>query len=260
MLIGLTLAAQSVGAIILLALGIIGLEVGNAWVKRRGTGRPWRIVRWGVAALLLIMMVGVIGRFGAAGKLDPWARHSEIGQRIVRLYRTVGRRTLLWRLSQEERHMGQALANPVLGTGRWDWWHESVLRGGAAARAESWDAERRVMVTSAGEFDLVAAQDGTGGRPWSLWMLIWGMYGVVGAMSVYVLLIWPAVRAWRQWPRGGGDWWNAGPTVVLAVLLWLTAADSLLNGAVLLPVMLVVGALSEVGRAGRCQWDAEVIG
>lgn len=250
-LIGLTVAAQSVGAIVLLMLGMIGLEMDRRWrgVERIRVGRRGVLVRWGAVGAIVLLMVGVAWRLEAAGKLEPWARHTEIGQRVVRLYRTVGRRTLLWRLSQEDRHMGQALANPILGSGRWDWWRDAISTTGAKSQAAGGEFGPEAAVTAEGGFAVVALKDATaeGGRPWSLWMLVWGMYGAVGVMSVYVLLLWPTLGAWRQLPRDWG-WSNAGPTVALAGLLVLTAADSGLNGAVCLPILLVAGAIIRVER------------
>ena len=63
----------------------------------------------------------------------------------------IRRGSLGWRLSQDEKYVGLALEKPLLGSGEWDWW-----KGGST-------------------------------RPWGLWLLTFGMYGLAdtGALGVF---------------------------------------------------------------------------
>jgi hypothetical protein len=119
----------------------------------------------------------------------------------------IGRGSLGWRLAQDERHIAIALEQPILGYGEWDWWD----RGPA--------------------------------RPWGLWLLAFGSYGIVGLASLECLLLLPVLRAvWFPLARSDIGYMNLRHTLSAAVLM--SAIDSLLNSAFLLPLLLVVGGMS----------------
>jgi hypothetical protein len=121
--------------------------------------------------------------------------------------KNIGKGSFEWRLSQDERHIDTALDEPILGYGQWDWWHEGIQ------------------------------------RPWSLWLLVFGLYGSVGLVSLEALLLIPALRAvWFPLARSDIGYTNMRHTLSAAVLI--SAIDSLLNSAVILPLLLVIGGMT----------------
>jgi len=113
-----------------------------------------------------------------------------------------------WRLSQDEKYVGAALENPVLGSGEWDWW-----KGGST-------------------------------RPWGLWLLTFGMYGIFGLLALEALLLVP-VAGVVLFPTARSDLSDYNLRYVLAAAVLMSAVDSLLNTAIILPLLLLVGGLSK---------------
>jgi hypothetical protein len=121
--------------------------------------------------------------------------------------RSIGKGSLGWRLNEDERHIDMALYQPILGYGASDWWSTGVE------------------------------------RPWSLWLLVFGLYGSVGLVSLEALLLIPALRAvWFPLTRSDIGYTNMRHTLSAAVLI--SAIDSLLNSSVLLPLLLVIGGMT----------------
>ena len=126
---------------------------------------------------------------------------------VASYLKSIGKDSLGWRLNQDERHIETALYQPILGYGQWDWWHEGIE------------------------------------RPWSLWLLVFGMYGAVGLVSLEGLLLIPALRAvWFPLARSDIGYTNMRHTLSAAVLI--SAIDSLLNAAIILPLLLVIGGMT----------------
>src|SRR6185437_14268241 len=106
-----TLLCQSGGSIVLL-LCLLPF----VFLSRRNLPR----------VISVLMVLGIIAFAGirlnnrlslrAAVANEPAARET------AGFLKKVKRGSLGWRLEQDERHVGVALQNPVLGTGEWDWW------------------------------------------------------------------------------------------------------------------------------------------
>ena len=140
----------------------------------------------------------------------PWRELSKtnpVAHSIADNLRDLGRKSLGWRLGRDETQAAIALGKPLLGFGTWDWWQ----RGGT--------------------------------RPWDLWLLIFGMYGAVGVVAIALLFSLPIVRA-AYFSMPGAAPGLSSLLTALAALVLMSALDSLLNGAFLLPYLLVVGGLS----------------
>ncbi len=127
------------------------------------------------------------------------------------------RSSLRWRLLQDDKYVVVALRHPLVGSSRWDWW-----KGGPA-------------------------------RPWGLWLLAFGMYGSIGLVSLECFLLLPALRGTVLWKSVRGESGTWGPVLAAAILM--SATDSLLNGAVILPLLLVNGALSNKVLANKASKD-----
>ncbi len=161
--------------------------------------------------LIVLFLFGVCSfatlRLANVVSLHNLVAHNEVAESVAHSLTKVGRGSFGWRLSQDERYVNSALETPLLGTGQWDWWK------------------------------------GSNSRPWGLWLLACGMYGILGLLAVGCVLLLPVVRAIRS-PLSSSDAQISSLRYLLAAAVLMTAVDSLLNSAVILPVLLLVGGLS----------------
>jgi hypothetical protein len=139
----------------------------------------------------------------------PWRELGEnnpTARSIAKSLSQAGRRSLGWRLARDEKQASIARHKPVFGSGKWNWWQSGGI------------------------------------RPWDLWMLVVGMYGIVGALAVALVLLIPVILAiWRPFSPGSDDY---RIVIVLIGSIIITMLDSLMNGAIILPYLLIAGALS----------------
>ena len=168
-----------------------------------------RSLRIGIAVVLLgsVLFAGL-----QLSHRIPWRELSEtnpIAHSVADHLRALGRKSLGWRLSRDEAQAAIATRKPLLGFGEWNWWESS------------------------------------GTRPWDLWLLVFGMYGAFGALAMASVLAGPIVRAACFPPPGAGPE-LASLLAALAMLLFMSTLDSLLNGAIILPYVLLAGGLSSM--------------
>jgi hypothetical protein len=161
-----------------------------------------------LAALLLVGIVGAIGlRLANTVSLKSLVEHNRAAYASARFLKQMKRGSFGWRLSQDERHVTSALKEPLLGSGQWDWWKASSS------------------------------------RPWSLWLLAFGMYGLVGLLALECLQLLPVTRVlWAPFACGAIDGLELRNALAAAILM--SAIDNLLNGSMILPLLLVIGGLS----------------
>jgi hypothetical protein len=195
-LFAVTLLCQSTGSIVLL-LALLPF----VFVDPRHLSRT-------VTILLVFAILGFgLLRISNVVSLRELAKREPHVHAVAGYLKSIGKGSLGWRLSQDERHITTALDEPLLGYGKWDWW-----RGG---------------------FE----------RPWGLWLLAFGMYGLVGLLSLEALLLIPALRAvWFPLARSDIGYTNMRHMLSAAVLI--TAIDSLLNSAIILPLLIVIGGMT----------------
>jgi len=126
----------------------------------------------------------------------------------------IGRRSLAIRLERDELTMDLALEQPILGSGEWDWWRNTRL------------------------------------RPSGLWLLAFGAYGLFGLVALEALQLIPIVRVvWFPLARSDIEDLNLRHAFVAVTLM--TAIDNLLNNAMILPLLLVMGGMSTWEAATR---------
>jgi len=116
-LVVMTIAAQSVGAALLAALGVALVRFGRQINLRYAA----------VGALALVLLGGVVMLSGRV-PLRQIATETTIGRAAVDAFRSVGRESLPWRIAQEQRLLRPALTHPLVGTGQWDWWRAEGRR------------------------------------------------------------------------------------------------------------------------------------
>lgn len=110
LLIASAIASQSIGAIILLAIGAIILEV---------SARARHVIVIAGAALLL---AGAGAYLAGKSPIERLAYHSSAGQTAMAMLKSVGRGSLTWRVHRDVEAVDTIARAPIAGYGRWDWW------------------------------------------------------------------------------------------------------------------------------------------
>jgi hypothetical protein len=159
-------------------------------------------------AVLLLGILSLTGlRLANVISLRSLVSHNAAASMTARLLLKTGRASFGWRLWQDEKHVGIALERPILGSGEWDWWK------------------------------------GSSSRPWSLWLLSFGMYGIVGLLALQMLQLIPVVRSvWHPLAHSETDGYDLRRG--LAAVILMSAIDNLLNGSMILPLAILIGGLS----------------
>jgi hypothetical protein len=196
-----TLLCQSVGSIVLLFCLLPFLFIRQSYLPRA------------VAALFLLAILAFMGlRVANFISLRSLVEHNAAAYSVAQFFKGIQRQSFGWRLSQDEKYIDTALAEPLLGTGAWDWWKS------------------------------------TGSRPWGLWLLALGMYGLAGLLALECLQLLPVARilgsplAGSKLARGDTQAFDLRSALAAAILM--SAIDNLLNGSMILPLLLVIGGLS----------------
>jgi hypothetical protein len=129
----IAVASQSIGAIVLLFFGLtLSLTI------------PREALRWSLFSVFLLICVS--GAIYLSGSLPfrVLAESTEVGRRIVDVFREIGRGSFVWRIARDQAALDFVKQHLLFGSGQWDWWRSS------------------------------------GERPWGLPLLIIGQYGLVG--------------------------------------------------------------------------------
>lgn len=189
-------AAQSIGAVFLVALGGGLLSIGRV-VKPRVL----------VVILSTVLVVTSFVYVSGAIPIAQIGKGTAFGQSVVNAFRSVGRGSFTWRISQDQKLLSEIKAHPVVGSAKWDWW-----------RAKNT-------------------------RPWGLAMLLLGQFGLVGVTLCFGSVLWPALREAWEAPRASG-WQMSAMPLLLALIVGLTMLDALMNSFIFFPAVLIAGALA----------------
>jgi len=176
-------------------------------------------------AFVAVLVLGVLGfalfRMTNLVSLRALAQRNEMVRSVSMALTSIGRDSLVWRFARDESHIPVALQKPLLGSGQWNWW-----------------------------------QNGDS-RPWSLWVLVFGMYGLVGLIAFGSILFLPVIRAvWL--PAGANARNEPNLRVAMAALILMVAVDNLLNGAMILPYLLIMGGLAAGSRNCSAALEAKI--
>ena len=160
------------------------------------------------AALFLLAILAFMGlRVANFISLRSLVEHNAAAHSAAQFLKGIQRQSFGWRLSQDEKYIDSALQEPLLGSGAWDWWKAS------------------------------------GSRPWGLWLLALGMYGLGGLLALECVQLLPVARILGS-PLARGDTQAFDLRNALAAAILMAAIDNLLNGSMILPLLLVIGGLS----------------
>ena len=162
-----------------------------------------------VCAVLLVL--GIVSfaslRLANVVSLRSLVQNHAAARAVSNFLKKIGRRSLSARLARDERTVSLALEQPLLGSNQWDWWRNS------------------------------------GVRPSGLWLLAFGMYGLFGLLALEALQLIPIIRVvWFPFARSDIEDLNLRHAFVAVILM--TAIDNLLNSAMILPLLLVMGGMS----------------
>jgi len=159
-----------------------------------------------VALLVASILSFTLFRMSNLVSLRTVAQSNEMARSISTALTGIGRHSLAWRLARDESQITVALEKPLLGYGQWNWWQNGDL------------------------------------RPWNLWLLVFGFYGLVGLIAFGTILFLPVIRAvWA--PTGDDALAEPNPRLAMAALILMVAIDNLLNGSMILPYLLIMGGL-----------------
>lgn len=116
-MVAMAVLAQSVGALLLLAMGWVVL-----WAMAHIKLQKFLLGALGVA------VVGSVVYLSGAVPITHWAKDTVMGQKVVGAFKATGRGSFTWRISQDQKAI--ALVKPVVvaGHGQWDWWRELGTR------------------------------------------------------------------------------------------------------------------------------------
>lgn len=146
----MALAAQSVGGILLLGLGLAVL-----WASRFVRARTLM-----VAPLALLLAAGAVYLSGVV-PVAKIGRETAFGQRVVSTFRAVGRGSFTWRIGQDQKLLADATARPLTGSGDWAWWRSKETR--------PWGLPLLVV----GQFGLVGLAAGFGALAGPAFAAVW---------------------------------------------------------------------------------------
>ena len=113
----MSLAAQSLGALLLMAVGAVLLSTSHI-------ARTRIVVFASLSTLTLSAVIyasGVIP-ISEIGKSTAW------GQSVVSVFKAAGRGSFTWRISQDQKLLPEIKAHPWVGSGQWDWWRAKNTR------------------------------------------------------------------------------------------------------------------------------------
>ena len=165
--------------------------------------------------MLALPLVFVAARATNLFDAKALALRTSLGRRLAETSTRLDRQSFGWRLRVEERAARVALQRPLLGWSRWDWWRGSS----------------------------------TGERPWGLFSLVLGMYGVVGLSLLFGSLALPIAAFLNLGPPR--FWINPSraSAAAMAGSLALNGLDAILNSNFLLLYLAAAGGL--VGLRGH---------
>ena len=161
-----------------------------------------------ILGAVLVMVLGFMAlRLANVFSLQTLVKQNTIARSAAYSLKKIQRGSFGWRLSQDEKYVGLALEKPILGSGAWDWWK------------------------------------GRDTRPWGLWLLAFGMYGLAGLIALECIQLLPVAQILRS-SHPDSDPSTIAVRNALAWAVIMSAIDNLLNGSMILPLLLVIGGLA----------------
>jgi O-antigen ligase len=201
---------KSLGALILLGIGVLVLFSST-------------MLRTRIPVVLLLLIFPL---YVAARTFSGWS-----ADQVVALAQLIGNdervNSLQTRLQSEHFLMEKAKLQPLLG---WGGWGRSLVGD-----------ENFLVRTSDGRLVQVI--------PDGFWIIVFGMYGLVGLASVTIAILMPLLLLVRRFPASSWATPDIAPVAVLALTLGLYMLDNLMND---MPNPLFI--LAAGGATGALRW------
>ncbi len=116
-IVAMALAAQSLGAVLMLAAG-------TAFLALCRHLRP----RASAIALVAVLVVGGAVYVSGIVPVMRIGKDTAIGRQVVDAIRATGRGSFAWRISQDQKLLADAREHLMVGSARWDWWRPKATR------------------------------------------------------------------------------------------------------------------------------------
>lgn len=108
---GMALLAQSVGALLLLGVGLAVLTL----MARVRLQTLW------VITLCVSFLGGAVYLSGVV-PITQLGKDTAIGRKVVEVFKATGRGSFTWRISQDQKAIDLVKSTALVGHGHWDWW------------------------------------------------------------------------------------------------------------------------------------------
>ena len=202
---------KSLGALVLLALGLLVLFLSTKL-------RTWILVLLLLLSFPLYIAARTVG--GSSG---------DQVQALAQLVGTEDRvGSLLTRLRSEHYLMERAKLQPLLGWGGWK--HSSV------------GDKNNIVKTREGTVKVI---------PDGFWIVIFGMYGLVGLASITLAILMPLLLLIRRFPASSWATPEIAPVAVLTIIWGLYMLDNLMNDHANPLFTLIAGGATGVLRGSQ---------
>lgn len=142
-LLAITIASQSIGAILLLLMALAMYFTPNSFKLMRSIAA----ITLAISLVLGLLYVSEIVPLRSIGKTNV------IGKAVVDSIRASGKGSFVWRVGQDLKALPLVKRNPIIGSGRWNWF------------------------------------DAANSRPWGLPLLVLGQFGLIGAAMLAMALL-----------------------------------------------------------------------
>lgn len=166
----------------------------------------WRfkITAWLVYGGMFVLVALAGLHISGIVPIEHIAYNTGFGTAVLSAFESIGRLSFLWRISQDLKNIEMVQDFLIFGSHIWDWWRPN------------------------------------GSRPWGLWLLLIGQFGLVGFMLVYGCLSWPALRVMASDKFGSNSMALGAAMIILAGML-----DSFLNAFFYFPAILLASAIAK---------------
>lgn len=163
-------------------------------------------LKWALACTLGVAVLLASVYLSGRVPLTHWAKKTTAGQTVVGAFKSVGRGSFTWRIAQDQKALALVSQKIVVGSGQWNWWQS------------------------------------LGTRPWGLWLLVVGQYGLLGLALALGAIAAPALLVLARFPVGSA-WTVQGAPAILAVMVLVACLDAGLNAFLFFPALLCAAAL-----------------
>jgi hypothetical protein len=194
-------------AVLVIALALASQSVGAIVLGAMAVlaMRFWSVRAARYAMLFAVQLTIAAGAVHVSGLVPvrSFIERAPAGQATLEMIRATGRGSFAWRISQDLKTLDGVQAAPITGNGRWDWWRPF------------------------------------GTRPWGLWMLLAGQYGLLAVVLACGSLLIAVGRVLTRRPH------PERPTAAIALAMITLAAigDAIFNSFLFFPALLAAGAI-----------------